>query len=117
MSAHSPMARQSSTTHPATTVITKQSTYALSLPTPTSPLTLVRSLAIARIFGGFPESFFSTYHSYFPKTKPVEEYEERMELYKLFHYLNHTLVFGVSEPSLCSLSSFLLVCVRTGWWV
>jgi protein-ribulosamine 3-kinase len=55
------------------------------------------SLAIARIFGGFPSSFYSTYHEYRPKSKPVEEYEQRMQLYELFHYLNHTLLFGVSR--------------------
>jgi len=51
-------------------------------------------LSIARIFGGFPESFFNTYHDYLPKTKPVDQYELRMDLYELFHYLNHTLIFG-----------------------
>ncbi|KAF8313827.1 Ketosamine-3-kinase [Clavulina sp. PMI_390] len=51
-------------------------------------------LAIARIFGGFPSTFFSTYHSYRPKSEPVEEYDQRVELYELFHYLNHTLLFG-----------------------
>jgi len=55
----------------------------------------ISSLSIARIFGGFPESFFSTYHKYLPKTEPVDQYELRMDLYELFHYLNHTLIFGV----------------------
>ena len=48
------------------------------------------------MFGGFPSSFFSAYHENRPKSIPVEEYEQRLELYKLFHYLNHTLLFGVS---------------------
>ncbi|KDR85437.1 hypothetical protein GALMADRAFT_52701 [Galerina marginata CBS 339.88] len=51
-------------------------------------------LSIARIFGGFPESFFETYHQYLPKSEPVDQYELRMDLYELFHYLNHTLIFG-----------------------
>ncbi|KAI0052522.1 fructosamine kinase PKL/CAK/FruK [Auriscalpium vulgare] len=51
-------------------------------------------LAIARIFGGIPSSFFSTYHSHFPKTEPVEQYDQRGDLYELFHYLNHTVLFG-----------------------
>jgi len=51
-------------------------------------------LAIARIFGGFPESFFKTYHEHLPKTEPVEQYDLRSDLYQLFHYLNHTLLFG-----------------------
>lgn len=55
------------------------------------------SLAIARIFGGFPSSFFTEYHNYFPKTEPVDEYDLRGDLYELFHYLNHTVLFGVSR--------------------
>ncbi|KAI0068146.1 fructosamine kinase PKL/CAK/FruK [Artomyces pyxidatus] len=51
-------------------------------------------LAIARIFGGIPQSFFTTYHQHFPKTEPVEQYELRGDLYELFHYLNHTVLFG-----------------------
>jgi len=51
-------------------------------------------LSIAYTFGGFPESFFTTYHEYFPKTEPVSQYDLRMKLYELFHYLNHTLIFG-----------------------
>jgi protein-ribulosamine 3-kinase len=55
------------------------------------------SLAIARIFGGFPPSFYKTYHEHFPKAEPVEQYELREDLYELFHYLNHTLLFGVRD--------------------
>ncbi|KAF8167668.1 Fructosamine/Ketosamine-3-kinase [Crassisporium funariophilum] len=51
-------------------------------------------LSIARIFGGFPDSFFTTYHKYLPKTEPTNQYDLRMDLYELFHYLNHTLMFG-----------------------
>lgn len=58
-------------------------------------------LAIARIFGGIPRSFFTTYHEYLPKSDPVEQYDLRGELYELYHYLNHTVLFGVS-PSLLS---------------
>jgi fructosamine-3-kinase len=54
------------------------------------------SLAIARIFGGFPPSFFATYHEHSPKTEPVKQYESRVDLYELYHYLNHTVLFGVS---------------------
>jgi len=53
------------------------------------------SLSIARIFGGFPAAFFKTYHEYIPKCHPAEQYDLRMHLYELFHYLNHTLLFGV----------------------
>ncbi|KAJ7110021.1 fructosamine kinase PKL/CAK/FruK [Mycena epipterygia] len=51
-------------------------------------------LAIARLFGGVPKAFFEAYHENLPKTEPVEQYELRGDLYQLFHYLNHTLLFG-----------------------
>ncbi|KAH9968595.1 Fructosamine kinase-domain-containing protein [Russula dissimulans] len=51
-------------------------------------------LAIARMFGGIPRSFFEEYHKHMPKTEPVESYELRGDLYELFHYLNHTVLFG-----------------------
>jgi fructosamine kinase len=54
------------------------------------------SLAIARIFGGIPRSFFEEYHKHMPKTEPEDQYELRGDLYELFHYLNHTVLFGVS---------------------
>ena len=53
------------------------------------------SLAIGRMFGGIPSSFIKTYHEHFPKTEPAEQYELRGDLYELFHYLNHTVLFGV----------------------
>ncbi|KAF9454089.1 fructosamine kinase [Macrolepiota fuliginosa MF-IS2] len=54
-------------------------------------------LAIARIFGGFPESFYAAYHRHYPKAEPVSQHSLRVELYELYHYLNHTLLFGVSR--------------------
>jgi len=51
-------------------------------------------LAIARMFGGIPKSFFAEYHKHMPKTEPVDQYELRGDLYELFHYLNHTVLFG-----------------------
>ena len=53
------------------------------------------SLAIARIFGGIPQSFFETYHEHLSKSEPEDEYELRGDLYELYHYLNHTVLFGV----------------------
>jgi hypothetical protein len=58
------------------------------------------SLAIGRMFGGIPRSFFQEYHKHMPKTEPVDQYELRGDLYELFHYLNHTVLFGVSEDCL-----------------
>jgi protein-ribulosamine 3-kinase len=48
------------------------------------------------MFGGIPESFFTAYHNELPKSEPVADYDKRVDLYKLFHYLNHTVLFGVS---------------------
>lgn len=53
-------------------------------------------LAISRMFGGFPQVFYTTYHELQPKSDPVEQYPYRCDLYELFHYLNHTLLFGAS---------------------
>jgi len=51
-------------------------------------------LAIGRMFGGFSRAFYNEYHSHRPKSEPVEDYEHRLKLYQLFHYLNHTVLFG-----------------------
>jgi protein-ribulosamine 3-kinase len=40
-------------------------------------------LGIMRLFGGFGEAFFAEYHDLKPKDKPVEEYEDRIQLYEL----------------------------------
>ncbi|KAG4443414.1 hypothetical protein IFR05_001093 [Cadophora sp. M221] len=50
-------------------------------------------IGIMRAFGGFTAGFFHEYHSILPKTEPIHEYEDRIELYKLYHYLNHYLIF------------------------
>ncbi|KAF9786185.1 Fructosamine/Ketosamine-3-kinase [Thelephora terrestris] len=56
-------------------------------------------LAIGRMFGGIPPSFYTEYHKHLPKSAPEEEYDLRSDLYVLFHYLNHTVVFGGSYAS------------------
>ncbi|KAI9092590.1 fructosamine kinase PKL/CAK/FruK [Phlyctochytrium arcticum] len=56
-------------------------------------------LAIARIFGGFAPSFYESYHECIPPSDPVDEYDARAALYKVFHYLNHTVLFGMSYVS------------------
>lgn len=50
------------------------------------------------MFGGIPQSFVDTYHKHFPKTDPVDEYDMRIDLYELYHHLNHTVLFGVRLP-------------------
>ena len=59
-------------------------------------LTLLTSLAIGKMFGGIPSSFYKEYHKHIPKSAPEGEYDLRSDLYILFHYLNHTVIFGVS---------------------
>jgi protein-ribulosamine 3-kinase len=47
------------------------------------------------MFGGVPKSFFKTYQEHMPKSEPANQYELRATLYTMFHYLNHTVLFGV----------------------
>ncbi|KAI9924565.1 hypothetical protein ASPWEDRAFT_111941 [Aspergillus wentii DTO 134E9] len=56
-------------------------------------------LGIMNMFGGFGSSFFSAYHKVVPKTEPVEEYEDRVRLYELYHHLNHHAIFGAGYRS------------------
>ncbi|KAH9829514.1 Fructosamine kinase [Teratosphaeria destructans] len=51
-------------------------------------------LGIMRMFGGFGSEFEKEYHGLVPKTEPVEEYEDRVRLYELYHHLNHHALFG-----------------------
>ncbi|TGZ77798.1 fructosamine kinase [Ascodesmis nigricans] len=51
---------------------------------------------IMKMFGGFGDAFWKEYHSIVPKAEPVEEYEDRVELYELYHHLNHHALFGSS---------------------
>ncbi|GJN88892.1 hypothetical protein Rhopal_001863-T1 [Rhodotorula paludigena] len=56
-------------------------------------------LGITRMFGGFSPAFYEAYHARVPKTEPVDEYEQRLQLYEAYHHLNHTLMFGGSYKS------------------
>lgn len=51
-------------------------------------------LGIMRMFGGFGSAFEEEYHRLVPITEPVEEYEDRVRLYELYHHLNHVALFG-----------------------
>lgn len=51
-------------------------------------------LGIMKMFGGFGGAFLKEYHGICPKTEPVEEYEDRVALYELYHHLNHHALFG-----------------------
>ena len=54
-------------------------------------------LGIMRMFGGFGPGFLRDYHALCPKTEPVEEYEDRVALYELYHHLNHHVSFPLCE--------------------
>ena len=48
-------------------------------------------IAMTELFGGFPENFYSAYK----EVRPLEPgYEERRDLYNLYHLLNHLNLFG-----------------------
>lgn len=46
-------------------------------------------LGIMKMFGGFGRAFMKEYHQTCPKTEPMEEYQDRVALYELYHHLNH----------------------------
>jgi fructosamine-3-kinase len=48
-------------------------------------------LAMARLFGGFPEAFFQGYEDEWPLP---EGWRDRARLYNLYHLLNHANLFG-----------------------
>jgi len=48
-------------------------------------------LAMARLFGGFPEAFFNGYNEEWPLPKG---WGERIKIYNLYHLLNHANLFG-----------------------
>jgi protein-ribulosamine 3-kinase len=51
-------------------------------------------LGIMKMFGGFGSTFFKEYHDVCPRTEPVDEYDDRISLYELYHQLNHHALFG-----------------------
>ncbi len=50
-------------------------------------------LAMTKMFGGFDSTFYSAYNEEFPLSY---DWEYRMDLYKLYHVLNHLNLFGNS---------------------
>lgn len=51
-------------------------------------------LGIMKMFGGFDSDMMTAYHKICPKTEPVDEYDDRVKLYMLYHQLNHHAMFG-----------------------
>lgn len=50
-------------------------------------------LAFTELFGGFPKAFYAAYKASWPLDKG---YEQRRDLYNLYHLLNHLNLFGES---------------------
>jgi fructosamine-3-kinase len=50
-------------------------------------------IAMTRLFGGFPERFYREYVNFHPLDSG---WESRIEIYNLYHLLNHLNLFGVS---------------------
>ena len=50
-------------------------------------------LAMTRLFGGFGESFYTSYAEH---SGMASNWQERVPLYNLYHLLNHLLLFGSS---------------------
>ncbi len=53
-------------------------------------------IAMSKLFGGFGQSFYKSYHSIFPKD---EFTEDRIQLYQLYYLLVHLNLFGPSYYS------------------
>lgn len=51
-------------------------------------------LAMTMLFGRFPEVFYQSYFNCFGK--PEDGFEDRIEIYQLYHLLNHLNLFGKS---------------------
>ena len=54
---------------------------------------------IQQMFGSFGSAFWKEYHQLLPRTKPSNEYEDRVKLYEAYHHLNHNAIFGGSYRS------------------
>ncbi|MFW7380816.1 MAG: fructosamine kinase family protein [Oligoflexus sp.] len=49
--------------------------------------------SIMKLFGGFPEAFYTRYHEIYPFAAGAEQ---RIQIYTLYHLLNHANLFGAS---------------------
>jgi len=53
---------------------------------------------ILALFGGFDPAFFAAYHEVAPK---LDGFSDRLEIYKLYHLLNHLNLFGSGYRNSC----------------
>ncbi|KKF94576.1 Ketosamine-3-kinase [Ceratocystis platani] len=51
-------------------------------------------LGIMKMFGGFGMDFWQEYQQLVPPHEPQEEFNDRLQLYELYHYLNHYAMYG-----------------------
>ncbi|KAJ3175351.1 1-phosphatidylinositol-3-phosphate 5-kinase [Geranomyces variabilis] len=56
-------------------------------------------LGMMRMFGGFGRDFWTEYERLRGRDEPVEEFDDRLQLYELFHHLNHIALFGSGYKS------------------
>jgi fructosamine-3-kinase len=55
-------------------------------------------LAMTRLFGGFSTSFYDGYQQEWPLDA---NYQDRIDVYNLYHLLNHANLFGGSYEKQC----------------
>jgi fructosamine-3-kinase len=63
-------------------------------------------LAMARLFGGFPAAFFDGYGAEWPLPA---DHHRRVDLYNLYHLINHANLFGGSYHGQCQVTIDLLL--------
>ncbi len=55
-------------------------------------------LAMTRLFGGYSKDFYNSYQNVWPLSPSSKE---RIDIYNLYHLLNHANIFGGSYQTLC----------------
>lgn len=56
-------------------------------------------LSILTMFGSPSQAFFDAYHAVLPKVG--DKFEDRQQLYQLYHYMNHYAIFGRGYRGSC----------------
>lgn len=62
-------------------------------------------LGIMKMFGGFGSAVYSAYHEIIPQAKGIQK---RVQLYELFHHLNHWSVLYIFISFLFSITTNFL---------
>ena len=67
------------------------------------------------MFGGFSNEFWTSYHQVIPKEKG---FEQRHQLYQLYHYVNHMNIFGTGYKGSCmkilrNLLKYVIICFKS----